>query len=148
MPNIVFPNDTSSIIDQIREAIGREVIFYTETRVPCSGCSLDPITDTSINSFCPICHGIGYQVSGEDTPVLAHITWGNSDNLAWQVGGKIWTGDVRFQISYTVINKNLVDTCKYITVDNRKVGVKDIILRGVPSLNRILVDCILEENQK
>lgn len=142
---ITFPSNTRDVINDIRNAIGREVYFYTETKVPCSGCSLDPVTDTSTNPFCNICNGVGYIITEHMTTVSAHVTWVGLDSVNWQSGGQIFTGDVGLQIEHTSSNMNLVDNCRYIVVDNKKVEVKKKILRGVPQLNRILLDCMEDE---
>jgi hypothetical protein len=145
MTSIIFPTDTKSVIDQIRLAVGRDIEFYTEHKTVCSGCGIDPITNTSINPFCGICGGIGYVISGEITPVLAHITQGNSDQLGWSAGGQYWQGDARVQIEKTPQNEALIASCKYLVVDTKKMSIKSKIFRGTPTLNRILLDLQEEE---
>jgi hypothetical protein len=148
MTVITFPANTGSIITQIREAIGREVFFYTEVLTDCPTCVLDPITNTSSDAFCPTCFGIGYLVSGEITPILAHITWVALDSLNWQSGGQIFQGDCGLQIEYTAENKDIIDHCKYVIIDGKKAEVAKVILRGVPDINRILIDTKVDESIK
>jgi hypothetical protein len=142
---ITFPAGTKNIIDQIRLAIGREVDFYTETSVPCSGCGIDPVTKTSINPFCNICGGTGYIYNFIITTISAHITWGGLDTLNWQSGGQIFEGDAGIQIEYTNDNLITVNGCKYVLVDGKKMTIRRKILRGVQPINRILLD--LEEEE-
>jgi len=141
---ITFPI-TKPTIDAIRYAIGRPVEFYTENEVACTGCSIDPVTGNSTNPFCNVCSGIGYIYSWDEVTVSAHITWGGVDALNWQVGGQLREGDVRLQIEYSPYNLNLVNTVDYIVVDNRRVDIISKILRGAQPLNRILLDCTLDE---
>lgn len=145
MTTITFPSNTKTIIDSIRTAIGRDVTFYTESETVCSACSRDPVTHNSTNPFCTVCSGIGYIYTWSGEAVVAHITWGGVDTLNWQVGGQMMEGDVRLQIEYTPYNLNLVNTVDYVVVDTRKVEISKKILRGVKPINRILLDCVLEE---
>lgn len=59
MTTIIFPEDTKSTIDSIRDAIGRPVEWHTVTLSGCSICELDPINNTSTDSFCPVCFPAG-----------------------------------------------------------------------------------------
>jgi hypothetical protein len=145
MSPITFPKDTKSIIDQIRTVIGREVYFFTETSITCSACSIDPITNNSTNPFCNVCGGKGYIYTNIVTVISAHITWAGLDVLNWPSGGQIFQGDCGLQIEYTDANLTLADTAKYVIVDTRKVEINKKILRGVPTLNRILLDCQLDD---
>jgi hypothetical protein len=138
---ITFP-ETREVIDAIRSGIGREVIFYEQHKTTCSACSIDPITDTSTNSFCIVCSGEGYIYTMSGTTMLAHITHAQDEVLNWQTGGKLVDGDCRIQINYTLANLNLVKNTNYVWVDNENYDVRKIILRGVKELNRILVDLI------
>lgn len=144
MVTITFPS-TKDTIDKIRHAIGRETHFFTENETPCTGCSLDPVTLTTTNPFCTVCSGIGYTYTYDDVMISAHITWGGVDNLNWVTGGQLMEGDVRLQIEYTPYTLNLVNTVDYIVVDARKVMINKKILRGAQPLNRIILDCSLEE---
>jgi len=142
---ITFPSDTKDVIDSIRSAIGREVTFYTYTLSGCSVCSLDPITNTSVDSFCTTCSGSYWIKTLVGTNVNAHITWGNSEQLNWVSAGQFINGDCRVQIEYTNTNLTLVNQSDYVEVDGRKFSINDRIYRGVPEINRILLD--LKENE-
>ncbi len=146
MSTVSWPQDTKDVIDDIRGAIGRDVEFFVvASNIACPVCSLDPITNHSTDSFCPTCSGIywiplysGYTISG-------HITWGNADFQNWQPGGYQFDGDVRVQIEYTIANLDIVDSSVYVYVDNKIMEIKDFILRGVQSINRILIDMVEKE---
>ncbi len=140
MATITFPTDTKDTIDAIREAIGRSIVFSTPVRTVCSGCSLDPITDTSTDSFCVICDGEGYVTTYSGTTISAHVTWGKADELGWVTGGQYLEGDCRVQIEYSTGNITVVDGSEFVTVDGKRLSVRKKILRGVPDLNRILID--------
>lgn len=141
---ITYPQNTTEIIDAIRSAIGRDVTIYTEERVVCSACGIDTVTDTSINPFCTTCGGIGYIITLSGADINAHVTHGPLDNLGWETGGQLLEGDVRLQIKYTTVNWNLVSSSKYITVDGVRYIVRNKIKRGVPQLNRIIINCTEE----
>ncbi len=142
MTVITWPNDTKDIIDDIRTAIGRIVTFYTQTVSGCSVCSLDPISNESTDSFCPSCSGIYWIPILTTSGILAHITWGSSEQLKWVSGGQLFDGDCRIQIEYTPENITVVDTSAYVEVDGRKMDINKKILRGVQPLNRILLDLV------
>lgn len=140
MTTITFPSNTAEIIDSIRGAIGRDVYFYTEEKIPCSACDLDPVTDTSLNSFCLVCSGLGYTYTYEYTQVSGHVTHNPQDVMKWTAGGQLYEGDCRVQIKFTEEYKTLVEGASYVIVDGDKYDVHKKIYRGVPSINRILID--------
>ena len=144
---ISFPSNTKAIIDDIRDAIGRDIEFETEltSACPASGCSIDPFTNTSINPFCTTCSGLGYLVTISGESVMAHITWGGNDQLGWASGGQMDDGDCRVQIEHTATNLILVDTADHVVVDGHRMGIKKQIIRGVQPINRILLDLTQEE---
>ena len=144
---ISFPEDTESTIDAIRDAIGRDVNFVTATLSGCttSGCYLDPVTDTSTNSFCPTCSGLYWIPSYTQNAVNAHITWAGADIMGWVAGGQYFDGDCRIQIKYTATNLSLVEDAEYVEVDNKVFTIRSKILRGVQNLNRIILDLIEKE---
>ena len=142
MTTITFPSDTADIIDKIRGAIGRDVDFYIPSLSGCSVCSLDPTTNESTDSFCPSCEGIYWIPTYKATTISGHIIWKPSDELEWTVGGQVFDGDVRVQIKYTTDNRATVSGADYVVVDAKQMEIKKTTFRGVPALNRILVDMI------
>jgi hypothetical protein len=140
--NITFPSDTKNVIDAIRTAIGRPVTFVSESKIPCSACSIDPTTDTSVNVFCLSCSGVGYIITYSGIIISGHVTQGPIDGMQWATGGQYFDGDCRVQIEYTQSNITVVDNATYVVVDNKKFDVRKKILRGIKEINRILVDLI------
>ena len=144
---ITFPEDTEETIDAIRDAIGRDINFVTATVSGCiaSGCTLDPITDTSTNSFCTTCSGQYWIPTYTQNTINAHVTWGGADILGWAVGGQYFDGDCRVQIKHTDANLNLVNNAEYVEVDNKILTIKSKTFKGVQNLNRIILDLIEKE---
>jgi hypothetical protein len=136
----------TDIIDGIRNYIGRDVIFYTlGGRTACSGCSLDPVTDTSTDSFCTVCGGVYWIPTYSGYTISGHITWGHADELGWWSAGQIFEGDCRVQVKYTDTVATIVDNTEYAHVDGKVMTIKNIIYRGVRELNRILIDMMEKE---
>lgn len=135
--NIVFPSDTGEVIDAIRLAIGRNVTFYSEHKVPCSACSIDPITNTSINSFCTVCSGVGYVVTLSGYTELAHITHNPQDIVKYTPGGSYVDGDCLIQTKYTSAIMTIVNRSKFVNVDGTMYTIKTKTPRGFP-LNRVI----------
>lgn len=136
------------VVDAIRSAIGRETIWYTvASSIPCDICSLDPVTNTSTDSFCPQCSGFYWIPTYSGVTISGHITWGPADKLAWETGGQMFDGDCRVQIKYTPENASVVENAKWVVVDQRLMQINKINLRGVQQINRILVDLIEKEKE-
>jgi len=139
MTTIVWP-ETASTVNAIRNAIGRMIdIYVTVSGISCSLCSLDPITNLSIDPFCPQCDGNYWVATLSAYPVLAHVTHLQTDQPNWTVGGEIFQGDTRIQIEYTTETLSAVDNANYFLVDNRRFFEKARSLRGVPGINRIVI---------
>lgn len=134
------------IIDDIRTLIGRCVYFYVPTTSGCGTCSLDPIANTSTDSYCPTCSGLYYITTYSGYGVQGHVTWGNMDELQWPVGGQTFKGDCRLQVKYTDENLNLVNNSDYVVIDSKKMSIDRYAFRGVPELNRIVI--ILDEEER
>jgi hypothetical protein len=139
---ITFPTNCTEVIDDIRGAIGRTIQFYIPTISGCYNCSENPITNKSINSFCPVCSGEYWIKTYNLISVSGHVTWGPSDILNWQTGGKIFDGDCRVSIKLTEDNITYTKLADFVDVDGKKMKVKKVISRGVPQLNRLLVDMV------
>lgn len=133
------------IIDDIRNRIGRDVVFYTTTISGCAVCSLDPVTNESTDSFCTTCSGVYWIRTFSGVAINAHVTWGSADELAWVTGGQFFDGDCRVQVKYTDTNATVIENTDYVDVDSRKMRIKSVIPRGVPEINRLLVNLVEEE---
>lgn len=139
--NIVFPQ-TTEIIDAIRSGIGRDAIFYTPNTVDCPTCEINPITNLSLDSFCPTCSGLGYIYTYSGYSILAHITHNPAEIQQYTSGGVTIEGDLRLQIKYTLQNEDIVSRTSYVLVDNKEYEIKKKTYRGFRDINRMLLDCI------
>lgn len=144
-----FPAPTNSreTIQAIINEIGREVTFYVvETVSGCSLCSLDPITNTATDSFCPSCAGEYWLPIYSGVVYSGKVTWGKSEEKEWATAGLLDNGDCVVTIMHTPEAENIVYSSEYVIVDRREMDVKNIVLRGVPEINRMLV--VLKEKEK
>jgi len=146
---ITFPSDTKDKIDDIRDAIGRTITFNSyagQTGCTASGCSLDPVTGVSTNSFCPTCGGNYWTdvISGHE--ITAHVRWNSMDKGVGYSAGEVFEGECRAQIEYTAANVNIVNTSETVQVDGKLMSIDRRTYKGVPELNRIVL--ILNEEEK
>ena len=145
---ITFPSDTKDTIDEIRDAIGRTIIFnqfVTTSGCPTPGCSLDPVTQTSTNSFCPTCGGVYWINVYTGASVTAHVRWKSMDDAIRYPGGDIFEGECRAQIEYSAANITIINNSDTVQVDEKLMGIERVIYKGVPELNRIVL--ILNEEE-
>lgn len=142
MPIPAFPSNTRDIIEEILNEDGRTVTFYTPTVSGCvaSGCSLDPVTDTSTNSFCPVCSGSYWITTYSGSDITAHVTWKYADQRQFHTGGWVFLGDGIVKIMYSGVYMDIVDETDYIVVDGKQANIQKVTLLGVPSVNRIILD--------
>jgi len=148
--NIVFPTNTTETINNIRNAIGRLTDFYyVYSSMPCpsGACHLDPITNTSTNSWCIICSGNYWIPLYSKQSILAHVTWGASDLASWQTGGLIYDGDCTLQIAYSGGVEDLIDKTRFVVVDNKQMEIKKSALRGFQGINRVILTLIEKEEE-
>jgi len=136
---IVFPSNTSEIIDAIRNAIGRGIDCEIPTVSGCTTCSLDPVTNTSTNSFCPVCSGVYWITAWDVVTISGHVSWRSDGDLDWVTGGRLFDGDCTVQIKYSEDNLQYIEDAKYFRVDGKRMYKDKTVLRGFPTLNRIIV---------
>lgn len=139
-----FP-DTTAVLDEIREKIQRPVTINVHVQgIPCTACSLDPITNTSTNSFCTVCSGVYWihTTSGYDT--YGHVRWLGADQPLYTEGGTIDMGDCIVTFKYDTQTLSYIQDSESFIVDGRDLYLKEYIPRGVQNLNRIRV--ILKED--
>ncbi len=135
-----FPLDTRQTISGIIYMIGRDITFYNVISLSgCYACSLDQISGTSTDSYCPVCSGQYWIPTYSGTRVTAHVTYGSVEDKDWATGGMIDNGDIQVKFMHTPEVEELVQDAKYFVVDGREMNVRNITLRGVPEVNRILV---------
>lgn len=142
MPEIAFPSDTREITNAIRGAIGRAVYFYHDDMTECTACKLDPITNTSTNPYCVVCSGQHFIHSFKPTTISGHVTWAPSETMHWTQGGQYNQYSCRVQIEFTPGNISVLDKTIYVIVDDKQLRVEKSTLRGVPEINRVLLDLI------
>lgn len=137
---IIWPSGTRQTIENIIEAIGRNVTFYSSTLSGCYNCSLDPVTDTSTNSFCTVCSGIYWIPTWSGNDIKAHVTWKFADQDEFTTGGRVFLGDGIIKIMYSGPYMDIVNSAEYVAVDGKQVNIQKVTLLGVPSINRIVLD--------
>lgn len=143
---IIFPSNTKDIIDDIRDAIGREVIFNViASSTACPVCELDPVTNTSTDSFCLTCNGTYWIPVYSGVALTGHVAWGKSDQMRWETGGQWYEGSCGVQIEYSTENMDVVNDAIYVTVDEKEMEIRKTMMRGVKPINRILIDLIEKE---
>jgi len=146
---ITFPSNTKDTIDDIRDAIGRTIIFNQWlSDVPCtvSGCSLDPVTNVSTNSFCPVCGGLYWQTAVTGASVTAHVRWKSMDKQTRYSAGDVFEGECRVQLEYIPANITIINASETVQVDGKLMSIDKRIYKGVPELNRIVLILNEEDN--
>lgn len=146
--SISWPDNTTDIIDDIRDAIGRDVTIYAAiSGIPCpaSGCSLDPVTNLAVDQFCITCSGEYWINTTSGITVTAHVRMKNVDVPVWTVGGFIVDGDAQIQVKHTVAMVSTIESAEYYEVDGKEFIQKDLSFRGVPTVNRIVVTLVEKE---
>ena len=140
---IVWPSNTATIIDEIRDAIGRDILInVTISGIPCtaSGCGvLDPVTNLAVNQFCPVCSGMYWINTISGYTANAYVQWGKGEIPIWETGGMIMDGDCTIQLKYTPANITAIDSAANIIVDGNVLVKESVEYRGVPDINRVLV---------
>lgn len=148
MISISWPSSTDLIIDAIRDAIGRDVIFnIVASSYECPNCNLDPATDTSDNAFCATCSGEYYIDILSGVTTQAVISWGPSDKPGWESGGQLLGGDCTIQIDLSDEVRDMLDKTVNVVVDERVMEVRKTVFRGVQSLNRVLLSLIEKDKE-
>lgn len=137
---VVFPSNTRDVIENIINAIGRDVQFVSSTLSGCSDCSLDPVTNTSTDSFCETCSGQYWIPTYSSNNIKAHVTWKFADLDNWQTGGHVLNGDGTVKVMYSGIYMDIIESSDYLIVDGKVVDIEKVTLLGVPSINRIVLN--------
>lgn len=141
-----FP-DTTETLDAIRATIERPITINVKVQgTPCSACELDPITNTSVNSFCTVCSGLhwintisGYTISG-------HVRWTRLEQPMYSPGGIIDQGDCIVTVKYSELTLTNIQNSDHFIVDERDLYLKNYVKKGVRQLNRIRI--ILKEDSQ
>jgi hypothetical protein len=137
----------NSDIHAIRNAIGRLItINVTTSGIGCSNCSLDPITNTSTDSICPVCFGQYWLNTVSGFSVSGHVRWYSAETPQLLQGGKLPDGDCKVTIAYTAENLNAVENAADFLVDGKRTTLKYYRIKGAKQPNRISIT-LLEEGK-
>ena len=139
---ITYPTNNRDVINNIREAIGRDITFITKIETDCPSCDINPVSNTSTNPYCPICSGIGYLYTLSGYTVGAHITWGKADITSWQSVGSTINGDCLVQVESLPETLNAINNSDYVVVEDKRLTIRKRIPRGTPTINRYLLDLV------
>jgi hypothetical protein len=135
-----FPSDVRETIEQIIHEIGRDVeLFYVYSSYGCPICDLDPVTNTSVDSYCPVCSGTYWIDVYSGVTMSAHVTWRFDSQDEFETGGKYIQGDVRVKVMHTAEREQLIKNSSYLVVDGKITNVEKTTLLGTP-INRIVID--------
>ena len=127
-------------IEEIIHTVGRDVdFFYVYSSYACPICDLDPVTQTSVDSYCPVCSGVYWIDVYSGVTMSAHVTWKFDYQNEFETGGKYFVGDARVKVMHTPEREQLIKETKYLIVDGKTMNVEKTTLLGTP-INRIVVD--------
>jgi hypothetical protein len=146
---ITWPSEQSRLdyLQALEATVWRPVTFEYVTSISgCSVCSLDPVTDTSTDSFCPVCSGIYWIKTTSGVDIKAHVTWAHSEGLAWYSAGQQFTGDCQIKVIYNAVVSGIILNSEGVIVDDRDMQITKVGLLGAPTINRITLS--LKERDK
>ncbi len=132
-------------IDEVREQIGRTVIFYTVDSSACplcdSGNLYDVVNDTSFNTLCAVCSGAYWLQTAVENEVLARVHWVNDEAITATPGGKYYTGEATVTIdeSYRELAEQCQNEGGKVLVDGHSMQITRIIPFGAPAISRYRV---------
>jgi hypothetical protein len=131
---------------QIEEIInmstGRDVeVFYVYSTYACPVCDLDPITQTSVDSYCETCSGTYWIDIYSGAVWSGHVTWKYDYKNEFETGGRIFIGDVQVKVIHDEGREDLLkNSVKYLIVDDVTVDIVKITKLGNPP-NRLIISC-------
>lgn len=139
-----FPKSlVASQIEEIIGQIGRDVdIFYVYSTMACPNPddSLDPITNTSTNSFCQVCSGQYWIDVWSGVVWSGHISWKFDYRNEFETGGRVFLGDAQVKVMHSGERESILKTPKtYLVVDGKTMDIIKETLLGTP-INRIILD--------
>jgi hypothetical protein len=132
----------SQIEEIINNSTGRDVdIFYVYSTYECPACNLDPITQTSTDSFCETCSGVYFIPVWSGIMWSGHVTWKYDFKNEFETGGRVFIGDVQTKFVYETERESILKTPKtYLVVDDITVDIIKTTQLGNP-INRLVVHC-------
>lgn len=144
-----IPNFPSTVAtkDEIRGTIDRSIMINVKIEgMECPVCELDPITNTSSDSFCVTCSGLYWINTTSGYSINAHVRWLNLDQPSYTEGGVIDQGDCIATVKYTSETLYNIQNSESFIIDDMDLYLKKYVLRGVPSPDRIRI--ILKEDSE
>lgn len=147
MTLVAFPKELArQQIESIIHDIGRDIeLFYVYSTFECPACDLDPITQTSQNSFCEVCSGLYYIPVYSGVTMSAHVTWKYDYKTEFETGGMVFIGDAQVKVMHSPEREELVKNAEYLVVDGKTMDVVKETLLGTP-VNRIIVSLKERDN--
>lgn len=135
-----FPKDQArNQIEQIITDIGRDVdFFYIYSTYECPACDLDPITNTSQDSYCDVCSGVHWIPVYSGVTMSAHVTWKFDYKNEFETGGRIFIGDAQVKVMRTDEREQLIKDTEYLVVDGKTMDIVKETILGTPP-NRIII---------
>lgn len=132
----------SQIEEIINNSTGRDVdIFYVYSTFECPACNLDPITNTSTDSFCETCSGLYYVPVFSGVIWSGHVTWRYDYKNEFETGGRVFIGDAQAKFVHTQDREDILKGSKtYLIVDDITMDIIKTTQLGNP-INRIIVHC-------
>jgi hypothetical protein len=133
--------NTRDYIEEIINKVGRDVdFFYVYSTYACPVCDLDPVTDTSVDSYCPVCSGEYWIDIYSGIMMSGHVTWKFDFQNEFETGGRTFIGDARVKVIHTGERETIIKTPgTYLIVDGKTMDIEKQTLLGSP-INRILID--------
>ena len=139
----IFPKGQarSQIEEIINNSTGRDVdFFYVYSTYACPICDLDPVTQTSTDSYCSVCSGVYWIDVYSGVTMSAHVTWKFDYQNEFETGGRYFIGDARVKVMHSSTREQLIKTPKtYLVVDGKTMDIEKQTLLGNP-INRIILD--------
>lgn len=133
-----------TVLDGILDAVGRDFTLNVKTTgIACPLCVaggyLDPVTNTSTNSFCPSCYGSYYLNTTSGIVLNGHVRWKSAEIPRWYPGGIVPDGDCMITVTYSDDTRTNIERALNFEVDNKILSLKSYILKGAKTPNRIII---------
>lgn len=130
----------SQIEEIINNSTGRDVdFFYVYSTYECPACDLDPITNTSQDSYCLVCSGVHWIDTYSGITMSGHVTWKYDYKNEFETGGRVFIGDAQVKVLHTDEREDFIkNDVKYLIVDDKTMDIVKTTLLGNP-INRIIV---------
>lgn len=130
-------------IDGVRTRIGRNVTVYYPSTTACTICApsgyLDPISNTSWYTTCPVCQGSYWLHTTNTEEILARVHWVSNEGITATPGGKYFLGDAQITVDpiYTDKLESAQSAQGGVLVDGQDFSILRINPLGAPEINRV-----------